>query len=203
MLGFQPGASGVYRYDKHHLVPFGEFVPSMFRWFTDLMNIPLGDFRSGGLAQAPFVWQGQRIAPNICYEDLFGDEIGANFRDAANAPTILLNVSNIAWFGDSVAIDEHLSISRMRSLEFQRPMVRATNTGATVVIDHRGRVVRSLPRLTRGVLLAEVEGRSGITPYAWWVSRFGLWPLWGLSLLMIACTISVRRRRGDQRDNGK
>ena len=203
VLGFQPGASMVYRYDKHHLVPFGEFVPSMFRWFTDLMNIPLGDFRSGGLAQAPFVWQGQRIAPNICYEDLFGDEIGANFRDAANAPTILLNVSNIAWFGDSVAIDEHLSISRMRSLEFQRPMVRATNTGATVVIDHRGRVVQSLPRLTRGVLLAEVEGRSGITPYAWWVSRFGLWPLWGLSLLMIACTISVRRRRGDQRDNGK
>ena len=203
VLGFQPGASMVYRYDKHHLVPFGEFVPSMFRWFTDLMNIPLGDFRSGGLAQAPFVWQGQRIAPNICYEDLFGDEIGANFRDAANAPTILLNVSNIAWFGDSVAIDEHLSISRMRSLEFQRPMVRATNTGATVVIDHRGRVVQSLPRLTRGVLLAEVEGRSGITPYAWWVSRFGLWPLWGLSLLMIACTISLRCRRGDQRGNGK
>ena len=203
VLGFQPGASGVYRYDKHHLVPFGEFVPSMFRWFTDLMNIPLGDFRSGGFAQALFVWQGQRIAPNICYEDLFGDEIGANFRDAANAPTILLNVSNIAWFGDSVAIDEHLSISRMRSLEFQRPMVRATNTGATVVIDHRGRVVRSLPRLTRGVLLAEVEGRSGITPYAWWVSRFGLWPLWGLSLLMIACTISLRCRRGDQRGNGK
>ena len=134
---------------------------------------------------------------------MFGDEIGANFRDAANAPTILLNVSNIAWFGDSVAIDEHLSISRMRSLEFQRPMVRATNTGATVVIDHRGRVVQSLPRLTRGVLLAEVEGRSGITPYAWWVSRFGLWPLWGLSLLMIACTISLRCRRGDQRGNGK
>ena len=203
VLGFQPGASMVYRYDKQHLVPFGEFVPSMFRWFTDLMNIPLGDFRSGGFAQALFVWQGQRIAPNICYEDLFGDEIGANFRDAANAPTILLNVSNIAWFGDSVAIDEHLSISRMRSLEFQRPMVRATNTGATVVIDHRGRVVRSLPRLTRGVLLAEVEGRSGITPYAWWVSRFGLWPLWGLSLLMIACTISLRCRRGDQRGNGK
>ena len=91
---------------------------------------------------------------------------------------MLLNVSNIAWFGDTVAIDQHLAISRMRALEFQRPMVRATNTGATVVIDHRGRVTHALPRLTRGVLEAEVEGRAGLTPYACWVSRFGLWPLW-------------------------
>jgi len=161
-----------------------------------MMNIPLGDFRSGGLGQAPLLWQGQRIAPNICYEDLFGDEIGANFRDAATAPTILLNVSNIAWFGDSVAIDQHLSISRMRALEFARPMVRATNTGATVVIDHQGRVTHSLPRLTRDVLVAEVEGRSGLTPFAWWVSRFGLWPLWGVCLAVVALAslAAVRRR---------
>lgn len=197
VLGFKPGEAQAYRYDKHHLVPFGEFVPGVFRWFTDLMNIPLGDFRSGGLAQAPFVWQGQRIAPNICYEDLFGDEIGANFRDAANAPTILLNVSNIAWFGDTVAIDQHLAISRMRALEFARPMVRSTNTGATVVIDHRGRVTDALPRLTRGVLTAEVEGRAGLTPYAVWVSRLGLWPLWGLSLLAVVAAVWQRRR--DQR----
>ena len=200
VVGFGPGRAGaeLYRYDKHHLVPFGEFVPRVFRWFTDLMNTPLGDFRSGGLAQAPFVWQGQRIAPNICYEDLFGDEIGANFRDAASAPTILLNVSNIAWFGDTVAIDQHLAISRMRALEFARPMVRSTNTGATVVIDHRGRVTASLPRLTRGVLTAEVEGRAGLTPYAVWVSRFGLWPLWGLALLVVGVAV-WQRRRGAQR----
>ncbi|VTU30362.1 Apolipoprotein N-acyltransferase [Variovorax sp. SRS16] len=195
VLGFRPGQGVPYRYDKHHLVPFGEFVPRMFRWFTDLMNIPLGDFQSGGLAQPPFVWQGQRIAPNICYEDLFGDEIGANFRNEADAPTVLLNVSNIAWFGDSIAIDQHLAISRMRALEFQRPMVRSTNTGATVVIDHHGRVTYALPRLTRGVLLAEVEGRSGITPYAFWVSRFGLWPLWGCALIVIAATLMLRGRR--------
>ena len=175
-------------------MPFGEFIPRLFRWFTEMMNIPLGDFRGGGLAQAPFVWQGQRIAPNICYEDLFGDEIGANFRNEAEAPTILLNVSNIAWFGDSVAIDQHLAISRMRALEFRRPMVRATNTGATVVIDHRGQVTHKLPRLTRGVLEAEVEGRVGLTPYAVWVSRFGLWPVWGLSLLVVALTVASRRR---------
>ncbi|RYF33161.1 MAG: apolipoprotein N-acyltransferase, partial [Comamonadaceae bacterium] len=197
VLGFRPGQTSTYRYDKHHLVPFGEFVPSVFRWFTNMMNIPLGDFRSGGLAQAPFVWQGQRIAPNICYEDLFGDEIGANFRDDASSPTILLNVSNIAWFGDSIAIDQHLAISRMRSLEFARPMVRATNTGATVVIDHQGRVTHQLPRLTRGVLEAQVEGRTGRTPYARWVSAFGLWPLWGGSLLVVALALvaALRRRR--------
>jgi apolipoprotein N-acyltransferase len=195
VIGLRPGAAQPYRYDKHHLVPFGEFIPRLFRWFTEMMNIPLGDFRGGGLAQAPFMWQGQRIAPNICYEDLFGDEIGANFRIEAEAPTILLNVSNIAWFGDSVAIDQHLAISRMRALEFRRPMVRATNTGATVVIDHRGRVTHELPRLTRGVLEAEVEGRVGLTPYAVWVSRFGLWPLWGLALAVVAITLASRRRR--------
>lgn len=204
LLGFRPGTDlaggpGVapYRYDKHHLVPFGEFVPGLFRWFTDLMNIPLGDFRRGGLAQAPFVWQGQRIAPNICYEDLFGDEIGANFRDASAAPTMLLNVSNIAWFGDTLAIDQHLAISRMRALEFERPMVRATNTGATVAIDHLGRVTASLPRLTRGVLVAEVEGRGGLTPFAWWVSRTGLWPLWGAALatLVLSIVVATRGRR--------
>ncbi|MGI4779738.1 MAG: apolipoprotein N-acyltransferase [Janthinobacterium lividum] len=204
LLGFQPGtgrpgADGFapYRYDKHHLVPFGEFVPGLFRWFTDLMNIPLGDFKRGGLAQAPFVWQGQRIAPNICYEDLFGDEIGANFRDADRTPTMLLNVSNIAWFGDTLAIDQHLAISRMRALEFERPMVRATNTGATVAIDHLGRVTASLPRLTRGVLVTEIEGRGGLTPFAWWVSRFGLWPLWGTALLTLALAVvfAIRSRR--------
>lgn len=195
VLGFKPGGGEPYRYEKHHLVPFGEFVPSMFRWFTNLMNIPLGDFHRGALAQAPFVWHGQRIATNICYEDLFGDEIGANFRDAARAPTILLNVSNIGWFGDSIAIDQHLAISRMRSLEFERPMVRATNTGATAVIDHRGRVVRELPRLTRGVLAATVEGRGNFTPFALWVSRFGLWPLWGTTLAVVVLGVLTHRRQ--------
>ena len=194
VLAFRPEAAQAYLYTKHHLVPFGEFVPTGFRWFTDLMKIPLGDFRSGGLAQPPFVWQGQRIATNICYEDLFGEEIGAGFRDDASAPTMLLNVSNIAWFGDSIAIDQHLAISRMRALEFQRPMLRATNTGATVVIDHRGRVSAALPRLTRGVLEAEVEGRNGRTPYARWVSPFGLAPLWVAALAMVIVTMVTRRR---------
>jgi apolipoprotein N-acyltransferase len=185
VIGLKPGAEP-YRYDKHHLVPFGEFIPPLFKWFTRMMNIPLGDFNRGAMGQPAFEWQGQRLAPNICYEDLFGEELAAGFTDAARAPTILVNVSNIAWFGDSVAIDQHLQISRMRALEFERPMIRATNTGATVIIDHRGRVTHSLPRHTRGVLAGEVEGRSAITPYAWWVSRLGLWPFWLLALGVVA-----------------
>jgi apolipoprotein N-acyltransferase len=193
VIGLKPRAEA-YRFDKHHLVPFGEFIPPLFRWFTDMMNIPLGDFNRGPIGQRPFEWQGQRLAPNICYEDLFGEELAANFADAGSAPTILVNVSNIAWFGDSIAIDQHLQISRMRAIEFERPMIRATNTGATVIIDHRGRVTNALPRLTRGVLTGEVEGRSTITPYAWWVSRFGLWPLVLLAFAVLGVAAARRPR---------
>ncbi|MCB1987673.1 MAG: apolipoprotein N-acyltransferase, partial [Burkholderiaceae bacterium] len=152
VLGFAPGQAVPYRYDKHHLVPFGEFVPPFFRWFTERMNIPLGDFSRGGLAQAPFAWHGERIAPNICYEDLFGEELGAHFARPESAPTVFVNLSNIGWFGNTLAIDQHLSISRMRALEFERPMVRATNTGATAIIDHRGVVTHQLERHARGML---------------------------------------------------
>lgn len=189
VAGWTPGALDFHRYDKHHLVPFGEFIPPLFRWFTNLMNIPLGDFNRGTLAQPPLLWGGQRIAPNICYEDLFGEELAAGFADPARAPTVLVNVSNIGWFGDSVAIDQHRHISRMRALELQRPMLRATNTGATAVINHLGQVTHELPRLTRATLHAQAEGRTGLTPYARWASRWGLGPLWvccGLVLLLLS-----------------
>jgi len=194
VVGFKPGQPELYRFDKHHLVPFGEFVPPGFRWFIDMMRIPLGDFNRGAVGQASFEWKGQRLAPNICYEDLFGEELGARFADPALAPTIFVNVSNIAWFGNTVAIDQHLQISRMRALEFSRPMIRATNTGATVIIDHAGKVTHSLERHTRGALIGEVEGRNGITPYAIWVSRYGLWPLWGLGLGVALLALLFRRR---------
>jgi apolipoprotein N-acyltransferase len=167
-----------YQYDKHHLVPFGEFIPPMFRWFTRLMNIPLGDFNRGALGQPSFTFANQRLAPNICYEDLFGEELGVRFSDTHTAPTIFVNVSNLGWFGGGLVIDQHLQISRMRALEFERPFVSATNTGTTVIIDHKGRVAAALPRLTQGVLTGSVEGRTGVTPFAWWISRFGLWPYW-------------------------
>lgn len=195
MVGLKPGQSQPYRYDKFHLVPFGEFIPPFFKWFLAMMNIPLGDFNRGTLAPPSFEWQGQRLAPNICYEDLFGEELGRRFVDEVTAPTIMVNLSNIGWFGNTLAIDQHLQISRMRALEFQLPMLRATNTGPTVVIDHRGQVTHSLPRHTRGVLEGVVEGRSGSTPFAMWVSRLGLWPVWFLSLLVVALAAIVARSR--------
>jgi apolipoprotein N-acyltransferase len=175
-----------YRYDKQHLVPFGEFIPPGFRWFTDMMNIPLGDFARGPKVPPSFAFAGQRIGPNICYEDLFGEELARRFGDAAGAPTILANVSNMGWFGDTIALTQHLNISRMRSLELQRPMIRATNTGATAAIDHRGVVISQMKWFERGVLQAEVEGRNGVTPYAKWAEAFGLWPLVLLALALIA-----------------
>ncbi len=198
----QPGAlsgSAFYRYDKHHLVPFGEFIPPFFRWFIDLMNIPLGDFSRGALPQAAWSVAGQRVATNICYEDLFGEELAASFRTPDGAPTVLVNLSNIAWFGDSVAIDQHLQISRLRTLELGRPMLRATNTGATAVIDHRGVVTYELPRLTRDRLEATVEGRKGLTPYVRWTSRWGLKPLWVGCLALVLVIGSTRGRAGRRR----
>jgi len=174
-----------YSYGKRHLLPFGEYVPPGFRWFVDLMQIPLGD-QASGRSEAPFAVSGQRLRPLICYEDLFGEHMVDSVVDGPDAATMLVNVSNLAWFGRHMVQDQDLQFSRLRSLEFQRPMVRATNTGATAVIDHRGRVTAQLPPQTAGTLDAEVEGRRGATPYARWLAAFGLWPLWLLGLAGVA-----------------
>ena len=194
VAGLEAGAAE-YRYDKHHLVPFGEFIPRGFRWFTDAMNIPLGDFARGAANPPSFAFAGQRIAPTICYEDLFGEEIARRFADAASAPTVIANLSNIGWFGDTSAVPQHLAISRLRALEFQRPVVRATNTGATAIVDHRGRVRAELAPYTQGRLAGRIEGRAGLTPYAAWVSRWGLWPAAAAALLVLAAALVLRGAR--------
>ena len=199
VVALGPEGAAPYRYDKSHLVPFGEFIPPGFAWFIRMMNIPLGDFKSGGWDQASLAWQGQRLAPNVCYEDLFGEELARRFKDPATAPTALVNVSNIAWFGDTLAVDQHLNISRLRAIELGRPMLRATNTGATAIIDHTGRVTHQLPRFTRGTLEGTFEGREGLTPFARWAAAFGLWPLWGLCLWVVAWVLWRRRAWQDQR----
>ena len=197
-----PASTASYQYNKHHLVPFGEFVPPFFQWFVRLMNIPLGEFTRGDVAQPNLQLKGERIAPNICYEDLFGEELARSFADPDDAPTLMVNLSNIAWFGDTVAIDQHLNISRMRALELGRPMLRATNTGATAIINAQGKVTHRLPSSVQGALTAEVYGEHGpVTPYARWVSAWGLWPLAILALLtlLVVAAMAHASRHGQRR----
>jgi apolipoprotein N-acyltransferase len=188
-VGFAPGDPQLARYSKRHLVPFGEFIPFGFRWFVDLMHMPIGDQQRGAPLQPPMALAGQRIAVNICYEDLFGEVIAAAWRFDA-PPTIMLNLSNLAWFEDTIALPQHLQISRMRVLETQHPMLRATNTGATAIIDERGRVVAQLPYLTAGVLNGRVQGFEGLTPFL----RFGNWPALVLALLLLLVAVLAARR---------
>lgn len=158
-------ANQVPRYDKHHLVPFGEYVPLGFRWFVDLMHIPLGDFTAGTLSQRPFTVQDQRIAAHICYEDIFGQEINQGVHQGA---TILANFSNLGWFGDTWALRQHWQMARMRAMETARPIIRATNTGMTGAIDHKGRNIAYLRPAQGAYLDVSVQGQTGLTPYVQW-----------------------------------
>lgn len=174
------------RYDKVHLVPFGEFIPTGFRWFVNMMNIPLGDFDRGQAGQAPMPLAGQRVASNICYEDVFGEEIIASVKGdvTGGGASILVNVSNLAWFGDSWSLRQHLQISRMRALETARPMLRATNTGMTAAIAADGTVRAALQPHVKGVLDVEVQGMAGLTPYVRWANLPIL--LWCALLIAVA-----------------
>ena len=168
-------------------MPFGEFIPPGFGWVLTILKIPLSDFSSGGIGQRPLVVAGQRVAVNICYEDAFGEEIIRQLPDA----TLLVNVSNVAWFGDSLAPAQHLRISRMRALETGRAMLRATNTGVTAIVDAQGHVVARLPTFTEGVLTGEVQGRVGATPYV----LLGNYVVVLLSLIYIGAALWAARRR--------
>ncbi|MGL4574383.1 MAG: apolipoprotein N-acyltransferase [Burkholderiaceae bacterium] len=147
VIGYAPDGTRIpYFYSKQHLVPFGEFIPPGFRWFVDAMQMPLGDFARGAKDQPPFNvptagGKSVKVAVNICYEDVFGEEL----TDDARSSDVLLNVSNLAWFGDSWAMPQHLQIARMRSIELGRPSIRATNTGVTAAIDANGKVLHQLP----------------------------------------------------------
>ncbi len=179
------GSAGWQRYDKRHLVPFGEFVPPGFQWFMTLIDIPLSDFTAGGRNQPPLRLSGEQVAVNICYEDVFGNEIIGALPQA----TLLVNISNVAWFGDSLAPAQHLQIARLRALESGRMMLRATNTGMTAIVDRDGTVLAALPPFTRGALVGEVRGYRGATPYVHW----GNAPAVGLALLLVVGT-ALRER---------
>ncbi|MBT9493850.1 MAG: apolipoprotein N-acyltransferase [Paucibacter sp.] len=189
LVGF--GGPVAYDYGKRHLLPFGEFIPPGFHWFVKALQIPLDD-QARGQHQRSFDVAGQRLRPLICYEDLFGEDFVVSMV-GEGAATVLVNASNLAWFGTLMVQDQHLQFSQMRALEFQRPVIRSTNTGATAVVDHRGRVTARLAPAVAGVLEAEVEGRSGSTPYARWLQAFGLWPLW-LAVALVLGLAGWRRR---------
>ncbi|HTH61953.1 MAG TPA: apolipoprotein N-acyltransferase [Paraburkholderia sp.] len=182
LFGITPGVAGLYRYDKHHLVPFGEFIPWGFRWFVNLMNIPLGDFARGAPVQPPFMVHDQPVAAFICYEDIFGEEVARVVRENPTSAGVLINSTNLAWFGDTIALDQHLQIARMRSLETGRPMLRATNTGVTAAIDAHGNVIARLPTFTEGALDVHVQGTTGLTPFV----RSGNNTVLAVSLLLLA-----------------
>jgi apolipoprotein N-acyltransferase len=179
------GVSPTQFYHKQHLVAFGEFVPPGFDWVVNVLHIPLSDFSRGRKDQAPLAVAGQRVAVNICYEDAFGQEIIRSLPDA----TLLANVTNDAWFGRSFAAWQHAQMSQMRAVESGRYVLRATNTGVTAIIDHKGRVRSALPEFVAGTLEGVVQGYSGATPYVRWGNAPVLAGL-GVALLLAA----VRRR---------
>jgi apolipoprotein N-acyltransferase len=176
-------------YYKRHLVPFGEYfpVPPFIRSWMRLLSLPYDDISAGSDHQPVLRAAGQPLGLTICYEDAFGSSQLSILREA----TVLINVTNNAWFGDSTAPHQHLQISRMRALEAGRFLIRATNDGITAVMGPRGEVVGRLPQFREAVLRAVVQPMTGLTPYA----RFGNYPvvLGAMGLLAVA---AWRRRAG-------
>ena len=178
MLNLGSTVPEVYR--KSHLVPFGEFIPlkSVLGWiYRDWLNMPLSDLSRGSIQQQPMSIVGEKVAINICYEDVFGEEIIRQLPQA----TLLVNASNDAWYGKSIAAYQHLQFSQARALETGRMVLRATNTGATAMIDTHGKVLAHAPHFTKTTLNVMVQGYRGSTPYV----RFGNWLFLAISFIGI------------------
>lgn len=153
-------------YFKRHLVPFTEYLPlrSLFGDIVDFMNVPMSSFSQGAIDQEPMLLAGHPIGMSICYEDVFGEEMVR----VVPKSTLLVNVSNDGWFGGSSAAYQHQQIARMRALEAGRPLLRATNTGVSSVMNHKGELVVVSELNVVDVITADVQPQSGITPYVRW-----------------------------------
>ena len=194
-LGLSPSNASPYHYDKFHLVPFGEFIPPGFQWFVNAFRIPMSDFARGNLMQAPF--QIERLgqdsigaAITICYEDIFGNELASRIRNSEGQVNLFVNITNLAWFGQSQAPSQQLRLSQMRSIETGLPSIRSTNTGITAVIGSDGRVLQVLPQFTQAALSTSVQGFTGKTPFVVW----GNWPILSFACFLLAFALLQRRR---------
>ncbi len=210
LIGEVPGASGMqysnratglspntapYQYDKAHLVPFGEFIPPGFQWFVKAFHVPMSDFARGGLDQSPFTivrkdQEDMHAAITICYEDVFGGELASRIQQSNKPVNLLINMTNLAWFGESQASTQQLRLSQLRSLETGLPALRATNTGITAVLGSDGKVLKALPEFTQATLNTQVQAYSGKTPYVIW----GNVPILGISCLLLLWGL-IRHRR--------
>jgi apolipoprotein N-acyltransferase len=187
---FSMGSTGDGWYYKRRLVPFGEFfpVPEAVRKWMRLQSLPYYDMTPGEERQPPLAAAGERLAATICYEDAYG----ADQLAALPASTLLVNVTNNAWFGDSSAPHQQLQMARLRALEAGRFLVRATSNGITAVIGPDGAVLDRIPQFVPGILKSTVVPRTGLTPYA----RTGNWPILGFAFLtLVAFTIARVRAR--------
>ena len=184
------GTSALQFYRKNHLVPFGETIPlkPLVGWFIrSVLSIPLADQARGGATQPALSVAGERVAVDICYEDAFGAELRYAARDAH----LLVNVTNDAWYGHSIAAEQHEQIAAMRALELGRPMLRATNTGITSAIGADGREIARLPWFTTGVLEVTIAGRTGETPYL----RIGDIGVLAACAALVVAGLAFHRRR--------
>ena len=190
MVALGPDSSeGRGMYHKNHLVPFTEYLP--LKWLlgnlVNFMQVPMSDFSRGGHYQKPLAVAGQRAGISICFEDVFGEEMIRALPDA----TFLVNVSNDAWFDNSWAPPQHLQMARMRALETERPMLRATNTGITAIIDAKGRELTRVPQFEITVATATIQPRSGMTLYA----ITGNWLIVTLVSILLVLAWRLRKHR--------
>jgi apolipoprotein N-acyltransferase len=181
------GTAPTQSYSKSHLVPFGEYIPlkGVFGWiYRDWLHMPLSDL-SRGTSKQPLLIAGQKVGVNICYEDVFGEEIVQQLPEAE----LLVNISNDAWYGQSFAAEQHMQFSQVRAMETGRMVLRSTNTGATAIIDKNGWVLQHAPHDEAAILVGKAQSYQGTTPYVWWGN-------WAFLALSIGGLIVIQLKKG-------